>query len=109
MGHVNQVGHLSKTPLNLLEIHEIGPVDTSESKQQNDDQIWHMQPPYQKLLGLSYVSWLFHSYVFYCRPIVYSCIDKLFNVHYNARSVASVKMFGITHDGGGEGAHYDIM
>ncbi len=35
MGHVNQVGHLSKTPLNLLEIHEIGPVDTSESKQQN--------------------------------------------------------------------------
>ncbi len=33
MGHVNQVGHLSKTPLSLLEIHEIGPVDTSESKQ----------------------------------------------------------------------------
>ncbi len=32
-----QVGHLSKTPLNLLEIHEIGPVDTSESKQQNYD------------------------------------------------------------------------
>ncbi len=39
---VNQVGHLSKTPLNLLEIHEIGPVDTSESKQQNYNQIWHM-------------------------------------------------------------------
>ncbi len=38
MGHVNQVGHLSKTPLNLLEIHEIGPVDTSESKH-NDNQI----------------------------------------------------------------------
>ncbi len=28
MGHVTQVGHLSKTPLNLLEIHEIGSVDT---------------------------------------------------------------------------------
>ncbi len=28
---------LSKTPLNLLEIHEIGSVDTSESKQQNYD------------------------------------------------------------------------
>ncbi len=37
--HVNQVGPLSKTPLNLLEIHEIGSVDTSESKQQNCDQI----------------------------------------------------------------------
>ncbi len=24
-----------KTPLNLLEVHEIGPVDTFESKQQN--------------------------------------------------------------------------
>ncbi len=42
MGHVNQVGHLSKTPLNLLEIHEIGAVDTPESKQQNYDHIWHM-------------------------------------------------------------------
>ncbi len=42
VGHVNQVGHLSKTPLNLLEIHEFGPVDTSESKQQNRNQIWHM-------------------------------------------------------------------
>ncbi len=31
--------HLSKTPLNLLEIHEIGSVDTSESKQENNDQI----------------------------------------------------------------------
>ncbi len=31
-----------KTLLNLLEIHEIGPVDTSESKQQNYNQIWHM-------------------------------------------------------------------
>ncbi len=50
MGHVNQVGHLSKTPLNLLEIHEIGSVDTFESKQQNYDQIWHMWPVYQKLL-----------------------------------------------------------
>ncbi len=39
MGHVNQVGHLSKTPLNLLEIHEIGLVDTFESQQQNYDQI----------------------------------------------------------------------
>ncbi len=38
-GHVNQVGHLSKTPLNLLEIHEIGSVDTFEFKQQNCDQI----------------------------------------------------------------------
>ncbi len=37
IGHVNQVGHLSKTTLNLLEIHEIGSVDTSESKQQNYD------------------------------------------------------------------------
>ncbi len=35
MGNVKQVGHLTKTPLNLLEIHGIGPVDTSESKQQN--------------------------------------------------------------------------
>ncbi len=34
MEHVNQVGHLSKTPLNLLEIHKIVSVDTSESKQQ---------------------------------------------------------------------------
>ncbi len=39
MGHINQVGHLSKTPLNLLEIHDIGSVGTSESKQQNYDQI----------------------------------------------------------------------
>ncbi len=39
MGHVNQVEHLSKTPLNWLEIHEIGSVDTSESKQHNCDQI----------------------------------------------------------------------
>ncbi len=39
MGHVNQVSHLSKAPLNLLEIHEIGPVDTSESIQQNYDEI----------------------------------------------------------------------
>ncbi len=39
MGHFNQVGHLSKTPLILLEIHEIGLVDTSESKQQKYDQI----------------------------------------------------------------------
>ncbi len=30
MGHVNQMGHLSKIPLNLLEIHEINPVDTRE-------------------------------------------------------------------------------
>ncbi len=30
--HVNQVGHPSKTPLNLLEIKGIGPVDTAESK-----------------------------------------------------------------------------
>ncbi len=34
-----QVGRLSKTPLNLLEIHEIGSVDTSVSKLQNCDQI----------------------------------------------------------------------
>ncbi len=39
MGHVNQVGHLSKSPLNLLEIHEFGSVDTFECKQQNYDQI----------------------------------------------------------------------
>ncbi len=39
MGHVNQVGHLSKTPLNLIEIHEICAEDTSESKQQNYDHI----------------------------------------------------------------------
>ncbi len=39
MGHVNQVGHLSKTHLHLSEIHEIGSVDTFESKQQNYDQI----------------------------------------------------------------------
>ncbi len=37
--HVNQVGHSSKTLLNLLEIHEIGQVDTSESKKQNYDQM----------------------------------------------------------------------
>ncbi len=35
MGQVNQVGHLSKMPLNLLQIHEIVSVDTFESKQQN--------------------------------------------------------------------------
>ncbi len=39
MGHVNQVGHFSKTPLNLLKIHEIGFVDTFETKQQNYHQI----------------------------------------------------------------------
>ncbi len=39
MGHVKQVGDLSKTPSNLIEIHEIGWVDTSESKQQNYNQI----------------------------------------------------------------------
>ncbi len=39
MGHVNQVGHLLKAPINLLDIHQIGSVDTSESKQQNSDQI----------------------------------------------------------------------
>ncbi len=33
MGHVNQVGQLSKTLLNLLEIREIGSVVTFESKQ----------------------------------------------------------------------------
>ncbi len=37
--NVNQVGHISKTPLNLLEIHELGSVDTSESKEQKYDQI----------------------------------------------------------------------
>ncbi len=68
MGHVNQdqVEHLSKTPLNLLEIHEIGSVDTSKSKQQNYDQLWHLLPPYEKLLGLSHVSWLSHSPVVNC-------------------------------------------
>ncbi len=45
VGYINQVGHLSKTTLNLLEIHEIGSVDTLESKQQNYDQIWHLLPP----------------------------------------------------------------
>ncbi len=39
MGHLNKVGHLSKTPLNLLEIHEIGSVNTFQSKQQNYNQI----------------------------------------------------------------------
>ncbi len=39
MGHVNQVGHLSKAPLNLLEIHENDSVDTSKPKQQNYNQI----------------------------------------------------------------------
>ncbi len=63
MGHVNQVGHLSKTSLILLEIHEIGSVDTFESKQQNYDQIWHLLHPYQKLLGLSHFSWLGYSHV----------------------------------------------
>ncbi len=56
MGHVNQVGHLSKTPLNLLEIHEIGSVEACDS-----NQIWHLWPPYQKLLGLFHFSWQFHS------------------------------------------------
>ncbi len=58
------MGHLSKPPLNLLEIHEIGPVDTSESKQQNYNQIWHLYLTYQRLLGLSHVSW--HSPVVDC-------------------------------------------
>ncbi len=39
MGHINQVWHLSKTPLILLKIHEISTVVTFESKQQNYDQI----------------------------------------------------------------------
>ncbi len=39
MGYVNQVGHLSKTPLKNLKIHEIGSVDKFESKQQNYDHI----------------------------------------------------------------------
>ncbi len=54
-----------KRPLNLLEIHEIGSVDTFESKQ-NYDQIWHLLPPYQKLLGLSHFCWLSHSPVWHC-------------------------------------------
>ncbi len=66
MRHVNQLGHISKTPLSLLEIHEISAVDTSKSKEQNSDQIWHMQPPYQKLLGLSHISWLSHSPIVDC-------------------------------------------
>ncbi len=41
MGHVNQVGYLSKTPLNVLEIHE-RLIDTFESKQQNYYQIQHL-------------------------------------------------------------------
>ncbi len=39
IGHVSQVGHLSKTLLSMIKIHEIGSVDTSKSKQQNYDQI----------------------------------------------------------------------
>ncbi len=39
MGHFNQVAHLSKATFNLLEIHVISSVDTSESKQQNYGQI----------------------------------------------------------------------
>ncbi len=39
MGHGSQVEHLSKTHLNLLEIHKIGSVDTFESKQQIYNQI----------------------------------------------------------------------
>ncbi len=35
IGHVNQVGHLTKTHLNLIENHEIGSLDTSESKQKH--------------------------------------------------------------------------
>ncbi len=70
MGHVNQVGHLSKTTLSLLEIHVIGSVDTSESKQENYDQIWHLWPPYQKLLRLSHFSWLSHSPVGHCTIMV---------------------------------------
>ncbi len=42
MEHINQVGHVSKTPLNLLKIHEISSVVTFESKQQNFDQISHL-------------------------------------------------------------------
>ncbi len=65
VGQVNQVGHLSAAPLNLLEISEVGPVDASGSGQQNCDQVWRVWPPYQDLLGLSHVSWLSHS------PVVY--------------------------------------
>ncbi len=65
VGHVNQVGHLSGAPLNLLQIRKVGPVDESGSGQQNCDQVWHMWSPYQDLLRLSYVSWLSHS------PVVY--------------------------------------
>ncbi len=66
MGQCKQVGHLTNVLLNLLEIHEIGSVNTSESKQQNYDQIWHLWAPYQKLLGLSHFSWLSHSPVVDC-------------------------------------------
>ncbi len=55
LGHAIQVGHLSKTHLNMLEIHEIVSVDTSESKQQKYDQIVDLCPPYQKLLCTPFV------------------------------------------------------
>ncbi len=80
MGHIYQVRHLSKTPLNLLKIHEIGSVDTFESKQQNYDQIWHMWPPYQILLGLSHLSWLSHSPVRHCTLNIYFGLTWI-NVH----------------------------
>ncbi len=60
-----------KRHLNLLEIHEIGPLDTSESKQRNYYQIWHMYRLYQQLLGLSHVSWLSPSPVVDCNRVAY--------------------------------------
>ncbi len=41
MGRQPSVTPLKNT-FKLVKIHEIGPVDTSVSKQQNYDQIWHM-------------------------------------------------------------------
>ncbi len=54
----------------MLENHEMGSVDTSESKQQNYDQIWHLWPPYQKLLVLSHFSWQSHSPIGDCTIIL---------------------------------------
>ncbi len=92
MGHVNQVVHLSKTHLNLLEIHEIGPVDTSESKQQNYNQIWHQWHPYQKLLGLAHVSWLSHSPVVDCTLMMYmlSTESVVTNLAWNESTAAYI-------------------
>ncbi len=55
-GKVNQVGHLSKTQLNLLEMCEICCVDAAMFSAQNCYQTMYMGAPNKMLLKLSHFS-----------------------------------------------------